>query len=428
MVPYFRRAGVVAALLVTAACGDNHNPVEPLPGAPPPVAGAPEAAPSESPQQARYQRLARRLAIGLRDTGFRAAVFAALRKSGQREGKVHLQRLLTDDRGRGRRRLAELAGEPEAVVAADLDAGAPIEVYLPVPGHRRQWLGSSNILVATAERDHDAPVAFDTWGRRITLDPTVPPTIPVIALGSAESSFGEGGMAPTACATCDEDPDGGVTSGGTGGTGGTGGGTGGLPAAAGAGGLYMTYTRFNETFEGWLKGDPEFEVHLLGQDGSANAMRSYQCAGENAGGPYQFDQNDKTWSGNVLLFSGSQFAAYEAAHPGQAVRVLLLEDDDASCVIKTDSARADRTFRQLVATYGILVGGKSDSLFSIKTFKKAVSLWSLIKSVWSLFTTQDDVVGYAIEDSVAGEFFPPANWVVKGENTITNGAIRLEMR
>jgi hypothetical protein len=157
-------------------------------------------------------------------------------------------------------------------------------------------------------------------------------------------------------------------------------------------------------------------------------MRSYQCAGEKAGGPYQFDQNDKTWSGNVLLFSGAQFAGYEAAHPGQAVRVLVLEDDDASCVIKTDSARVDRTFRQLVATYGILVGGKRDSLFSIKTFKKAVSVWSLIKSVWSLFTTQDDVVGYAIEDSVAGEFFPPANWVVKGENTITNGAIRLEMK
>lgn len=44
-----------------------------------------------------------------------------------------------------------------------------------------------------------------------------------------------------------------------------------------------------------------------------------------------------------------------------------------------------------------------------------------------MITTQDDIVGNAIEDVVAREYFPNANWIVKGENTITNGAIRLEM-
>jgi len=29
---------------------------------------------------------------------------------------------------------------------------------------------------------------------------------------------------------------------------------------------------------------------------------------------------------------------------------------------------------------------------------------------------------------VAGEYYPGANWIVKGENTVTYGAIRLEMR
>ena len=33
-----------------------------------------------------------------------------------------------------------------------------------------------------------------------------------------------------------------------------------------------------------MKGDPEFEVHILGQDGTSSDMKSYQCAGALAGG------------------------------------------------------------------------------------------------------------------------------------------------
>lgn len=428
MFPFSRRAGLLAALLLLAACSDRPNPVESDPGPPPPIAGQPDGTPGFSRQQERHQRLASRIAQGLRDTEFRAAVFGALQKSGHREGKVHLQRLMVEEGGWARRRLAELTGEPEAAIAADLDGGSPIEIYLPVRAHRRDWQGTPSVLVATAERDRDAPVAFDAWGARRLLDPDLPPSTPVIALGRAETAFGPAGLSLTSCTTCDEDPDGGVSSGGKGGTGGTGGIPGGQPAPAGPSGLYMTYARFNETFEGWLKGDPEFEVHILGKDGSANTMSSYACAGAEAGGPYTFDQNSENWSGNVLLFSAAEFAAYERAHPGQAVRVLVLEDDDGSCEIKTDSARVDRMLRQIIATYGVLVGGKNDSLFSVKTFNKAVSAWNLARTIWSFITTQDDIVGYAIEDSVAGEFSPPANWMVKGEHNVTNGAIRLEMK
>jgi len=81
-----------------------------------------------------------------------------------------------------------------------------------------------------------------------------------------------------------------------------------------------------------------------------------------------------------------------------------------------------------VSTYGDLTGGKDSAIVSVKIFKKAFSLLKLVKSFWSVITTQDDVVGTAIEDAVAGESAPNANWIVKGENTITHGAIRLEMR
>jgi hypothetical protein len=129
-----------------------------------------------------------------------------------------------------------------------------------------------------------------------------------------------------------------------------------------------------------------------------------------------------------MLFSAAQLDAYQAGHPGQAVKILVVEDDDTACQLKTDSARVERMLKQIVDTYGTLTGGKSDPLISVRTFTKAFSILSLFKSAWSVITTQDDVVGDAIEDSVAREYFPNANWIVKGENTITNGAIRLEMR
>jgi len=96
-------------------------------------------------------------------------------------------------------------------------------------------------------------------------------------------------------------------------------------------------------------------------------------------------------------------------------------------VIKTDSARVKRLFEQIAANYGSLTGGK-DTLVSVKTFKKASTLINLFKMLWSVIQSQDDIVGTAIEDSVAGEYFPGANWIIKGENTATQGALRLEMR
>ncbi len=416
------RAALLAALLVTAACADRSTPVEPA------GADAASLVAPPSPEQARNERLARRFAKALRNDDFRALVARALKSSAEPEGKVHLQRLLDGNQGAVRRRLAGLAAEPPADLDADLDGSPSIEIYLPVPEHRARWHGTLDVLVATAEHDQDRPVAFDPEGRRHLLDASRPPNTPVIALGRAESGFHEAAMAYfDGCMTCDPDA-GGFTGGGpAGGGGGAGGGGAGGGASLVSPGLYMTYAKFTQTFEGWLKGSPEFEVHLLGQDGTTNAMKSYQCAGENAGAPYQFDQNDTEWSGSVLLFSQYQLDSYKAQHPGQSMRVLVVEDDDGACVIKTDSARVARMFQQLLTTYGDLTGGKDTTLLSVKSFKKAQSLFQLLKSVWSVITTQDDLVGNAIEDVVAREYFPNANWIVKGENTVTNGAIRLEM-
>jgi hypothetical protein len=425
MLSFARRAAAMAVLLASAACADRPTPLEPASTASLPLAAGPGPAGSPS-QLSRHDRLARQFALALHDAEFRTTVYRALQQSLEREGKVHFQRFLAEDHGRGRQRVAQLAGGSEADIASDLDQSLPIEIYLPVPEHRRRWRGGDNILVATATGDHDAPVAYDPSGHRLVLDPDRPPDMPVIALGQAETTFPDHGLLSTACLTCDEDPDGGVVSGGTGGDTVTGGGV--VPSASLTGGLYMTYANLRGTFEGWLKGDPEIEVHILGQEGTSKIMTSYQCAGEKAGSPYGFDMNSTQWSGSVLLFSQAQLDAYSAEHPDQAIRVFMVEDDDGSCVIKTDSARVKKMFEQLLASYGTLTGGKDKQLLSVKTFNKAVTLFNLFKTGWSVITTQDDIIGNAVEDVVAGVFYPNANWIIKGENTITNGAIRLEMR
>ncbi|HEV8357673.1 MAG TPA: hypothetical protein VGQ17_13050 [Gemmatimonadales bacterium] len=409
------RAAVVAVLLAAAACAERPSPVEPHPPNDPTVQGAPGAAAgSISAQQARNQRLARRLALALGDAEFRAATFRALQSSRVREGKVHLQRFLAQDQGAARRRFAQLAGEPDGAVASDLEQAPQIEIYLPVPDHRRAWQGDARVLVATAERDHDVPVAFEPGGRRVLLDPDRPPATPVIALGRAETGFPEV-AGPGQVEVYDEDPNGGQTGGV-------------YPSTTTSPGLYMTYASYTEDFEGWMKGDPEFEVHILGQDGTSNAMKSYQCAGAEAGGPYTFDQNDETWSGSVLLFSQTQLDEFKAQHPDQALRVFVVEDDDSACQIKTDSARVAKLFKDLQTAYNAWTAGRDSTIFGVKNWKKATSFFSLLKSFWSWITTQDDVVGNAIEDAVVGQTWPGANWIVKGENNVTNGGIRLEMR
>src|SRR5689334_4820170 len=340
MSPAIRHAIAVAALVALAACGERPTPLAPHPDGAASGAAAPAGDPSS--ERSRHERLARRFALALADAGFRNQVLHALQQSQVREGKIHLQRFLHEDNGTRLHRLAELASDSDNAVAGDLDASAPIEVYLPVPSQRRGWHGDANLLVATEEADHEAPVAFDTRGRRLQLDPDTPPTVPVIALERAEVNFESG---PALAEGYDTDPDKEFVGGGTET------GTGSVPSTPG---LWMTYSHIDSSFEGWLKGAPEFEIHMLGQDGNTTRMRSYQCSGESAGGPYQFNQDDHDWNGNVLLFSQAQLDAYKAEHPGQALRILVLEDDDTRCVIKSDSARIQRFFSEIVSHYGEL--------------------------------------------------------------------------
>ena len=130
-----------------------------------------------------------------------------------------------------------------------------------------------------------------------------------------------------------------------------------------------------------------------------------------------------------MLFSQSQLNSYKTAHPNQNFRIIALEDDDTGCVIKFDAER----FRNMLGTfqtqYPNLTGSKDTTSGTLgKYVKRANALQKILQAVYSFITTQDDLIGNALEDVVVGQFYTGANWIVKGESNKTNGWIKLEMR
>ncbi|HET7600793.1 MAG TPA: hypothetical protein VFK09_10900 [Gemmatimonadales bacterium] len=409
------RLAAIALVAIVAACGER-----PSPTADTSDDARPDAARAALPQdpRARLESLARTVALALRDPSIRARLKADLDRSQAREHKLQFQTYVNGGAAPAGAALARAAGIGERGFRAEAAAAIPLELYLPVPAHRAAWAGGGEILVATQLHDHEAPVAFDTQGRRQVLSADSPPATPVLALVPQETDFSQaalvgpsevcpyGGTGPIAAQTCG----GGTTGGGS------------------SPGLWMTYAAFTGTFEGWLKGSPEFEVHVLGQAGTSDSLRDYQCAGEKQAAPYFYDQNATSWSGNVLLFSQTQINNYKAAHPGNSMRVVVVEDDDGACQIKMDADRFRTALNTVDSVYRRLTAGRDTTAGLVRYWNRATAFQKILQAVWSVITTQDDYVGDAVQDAVAGEFRAGANWIVKGENNITTGALNLQMR
>ena len=401
---------LVAAIVLLAlpACADHDSPTSPV------TSTRPRPVP---PAELGMQRLARAFARALAAPSFRTQIHSAILQSPFPEQKVHFQGLLTAANRSVLREVARLSGSSEAEIQNDAANTPGLELYLPVVEHRAKWKGGSEILVATAISDEDLPTAYDTHGRALELDPLHPPAIPVLSLVPVETDFSRRpSRADCTLETC-------PPTGGGGSSGGTGGGT-----APPAPGLYMTYAHTTQSFESWLKGNPEFEVHVLGQLGTTDSLKDYQCAGEHAGGPYVYDQNGNDWSGSVVLFTQSQLDAYRSQHPGQSLRIFMVEDDDGACVIRNGHNTLESILAVVDAAYSVYTGGKDSTAGVLKYFQRARAFQKLLQRLGQLINTNDELVGNAVEDQVVGQFYSGANWIVKGENNVTNGWIKLVMR
>ena len=389
------RLMALAAVLALTGCTDRTSPDIPAESA---------LASRDLPAAAR-EHLARRIALALADDRFRARLKQDLDRSPVREGKLHFQRYLTSSGARASADIARLSGESNAAVDLDARRAPALELYLPVPAHRAAWTGDDRILVATTADERQPPVAFSPKGERFVLSSSSPPDIPVLALVPVETDF-------------DRIASGSQLQGSP-----TGGGSTSPP------GLYMTNSHLVETFESWVKGAPEIEVHMLGQAGSSDSLTTYSCAAGTASGYFRFDQNSLDWSGNVLLINQTQLNSYKSAHPNQNLRVFVVEDDDTSCQIKTDPARFSNLVKAVEAAYPLLTGGRDSTGGTVqKIWKRANAIQRILKALASLIKTNDELVGNAVESTVVGVSYPNSNWIIKGDGNKTNGWIKLVMK
>jgi hypothetical protein len=383
---------------------------------------SPPTAPDQSPltatvsrETSRLEDVARRFARALQDPDFRARLYQRLQSSPYPEGKIQLQRTLRAEGHAELRAMASLNGEPEATLDATIGGTQALEVYLPVPAHRAAWRGDDRLLVATQGRDGDVPVAFDLRGGRHILDPARPPLTPVLAVVPVETDFDAPTLSTQMTTICDP-------SGECGGGGGGGGGN----SLVSPPGLYMTRAHFVQDFEGWLKGSPEFEIHIMGQNGTTDSLRKYQCAGEEQPAPYNWD-GGTDWAGSVMLFSAAELSAYKTGHPGETFRVVAMEDDDTHCVMKVDQNRWLAVVAALGTAYRDITGA-TDTGTTKKYVAAGRSLRKLLAAIASWLKSNDDLIGNAIEDKVVGEYHTGFNWILRGDGNATNGWIKLEMK
>jgi hypothetical protein len=194
----------------------------------------------------------------------------------------------------------------------------------------------------------------------------------------------------------------------------------------------MTAARFTETFEGWLKGDPEFEIHVLAPNGKdTTTYKSLQCVGEHAPSGYFWDTNATTWYGTAQVLTGTQMDAYETQWPGKAWMIMALEDDDTACEIKMNRDLVGEVLEQLDDLYRHYKGLKDKKVTTPEGAKRivdaATTAANLFTAVASLIKTNDELIGFAIRDTVAVRSHPVGNYVLLRDGAV-NGWLRLEVK
>ena len=408
-------------LMVTLACSERATPpTDPVPR--PAFPNQPDSPPDTPAGQAAMEALAREVALALGSPEFRARVRQQLDASPFREHKIHVRETLLGQPAALQQALGAGPVGPSSLTTLAEEA-IPAELYFPVESHRHAWAGDDQVLVATAMDDFDPPVAFDTEGRRYVLDAFTPPATPVLALVPRETPILRRASAKCMTEECVQ-PSGGGGGGGGGGSGGP---------SLNAGVLTLSHAEFADDFEGWLKGKPEFEIHILGpvSQSDTTTLTSYQCVGEHAPAPYTWDMNDLSWDGTAKVFTYEQMDAFESAYPDRAFVITALEDDTDACVITSDGNRFKAMLETLGSAYDQYTAAKDKKIGfadADRILTAARTGADLLAAIGNFITTRDDPIGIAVADSVAGRFNPRANWVVLDDNNNVAGWLRLDMR
>lgn len=365
-------------------------------------AGLPPAADiliDESVQRRILGRIAHQVAVALRDSLTRNTVYEAMRNSHYPEHKIHFGPWLRAG-GRGLlRAMAAGARVDEAASLALVDSAIDLEFYMPVKEHWAQWSGSAELIVATALRDHEIPIAYGIHGRPVRLESAEdPPSIPTLAVVPAETDFD----AVTTQRLASN-------------------------ASAATNSARMTFAYVPGDYEGFLMGNPEFELHSYSRPPSAVYTAQYRCSGEHPSQTgYYYDQNDGSWTGSVVLLTSQDLQV--ALSQGARLVFDMWEDDRDACVI-----RKHPNWRQVVE--GVIVGffGTAAMMQVIQGgYQSCSSDSDCLAFLWAGLATpflfieafqNDDFVGQLIPTSVVGVSYGDANFAIVNEDANIVGRV-----
>lgn len=431
------RALVLAMLTIFGACADPpQNVLAPSPSRDV-IGGTDATAPGE--ERAALTTIARLVARALDNEPARQRLKRDMRAAPFREHKLELTTYLRSKDGRALLdRMAALGGG-ESEVFATLGRVRPLELYVPVAEHREKWTGKADIIVVSQLEEFEPIVAFDEAGRGVTVDRQTPPAQPVVSIVPVETDFSKpmpalgsrnerdqngdaiGTLEPAAMSrasmlTCLESCD----------TGG-GGSAGPPPSSSIPPGLYLEFSRILDAKEPWVRGDPEIEVHVHGPNSTSAPTYGddRSCSGEHAYDYKKvFNQDGAFWEGRVMLFSEAEVLSFVSQFK-DGFHILFWEDDNEPCVLRLDSNTLVELLRSTSNAFGTV------ALKVVPTANWAVVatvfLGTLFSNAGVWLQTNDDFLGAAVEQSMAGYAYP-GNTHVLMDGTTLNGRVTIVYR
>jgi hypothetical protein len=416
----------LALLMALVACADPVGRTVGVDGTSNVKSKPASLAPSE--ERADLSKVARLVARALDNEPARQHLKGDMRKAPYREHKLELGQYLRSKDGKALLdRMVALNGGTDAELFRTVSAIRRLEFYMPVANHRETWTGSADVLVVSQLDESEPVVAFDERGNQVALDRNVAPSQPTLSIVPVETRFDRpmlaassrnvrdaGGAAigtleavkprTSSMVACDYSCDGG----------------GGVTSPTVAPGLYLEFSRILDFKEPWFRGDPELEVHIQGPTdlGAPRYGADLSCSGEHAYDfPKVFDQNNAFWEGRVLLFSGSQVAAY-ASKFTEGFHVMFWEDDNEPCILKLDSNALVDLVRSTPSALGTAAVKAGSSIpLAIGTF---VATMFANPGGWLL--TNDDFLGVAVDQVSAGYNYPDNTHVIMDGTTLNGRA------
>ncbi|MGH7663783.1 MAG: Ig-like domain-containing protein [Gemmatimonadaceae bacterium] len=396
--PRSRAFLLLSVALAATACSDSPVAVERSP----PLST--HLALVQGPERVALTALTRAVAMAMDNEGLRNQVRNDMRRSlVTREHKLEF-RSYVKGRSGGilMAQMAKATGWSRDSLGSLIEAVRPLEFYMPVREQRDSWTGAGDLWVASLLKDADVPAAFDLEGRAVELAAWEKPAIPTLSIVPVETDFsrqldtanwrpsGEGNdRVIGTMLIADPGDDGGGNS----------------PTSSTDDALYLTYADVRDLHEPWLRGDPELETHVHGPTSEENPRwgMDLACAGEGAYDPRRYYNQDGRYfsrrigSGAPLLFDRREIQTYHARFPGAGYHLLMWEDDNASCEIKTDLDLAGilsdaASAAAAAAAVSARKGGKERVIAAAIAF--AVHL---IKNSIALLKGNDDFVGAIIE-------------------------------